>query len=80
MPPDRWAPVLDSHLDETGRLEIPWDVHLQAWHVYARTWGDADQSAETVADRGGFSADELDDLRPGWRDHARSPDGDTGAR
>jgi hypothetical protein len=37
---------------------IPWSTHLAAWEGYAAA-GHGDQSAETVADRGGFSYREV---------------------
>ncbi len=36
---------------------IPWLVHLRAWLAYAAA-GHGDQSAERIAERGGFSYDE----------------------
>jgi hypothetical protein len=46
---------------------IPWSMHLRAWDVYARKWGRS-QSAERLAERGGFHVDELDEFIPGWRE------------
>lgn len=48
---------------------IPWSLHLRAYDVYAAKWGRG-QSAERIAERGGFAVDELDEFVPGWRDEA----------
>ena len=37
---------------------IAWDEHLQAWHAYAKKYGSY-QSAERIAERGGFGWTEL---------------------
>lgn len=37
---------------------IAWPEHLRAWIAYARTYG-TDQSAERIAERGGFGVSEL---------------------
>lgn len=41
-----------------GPGTITWDEHLRAWSVYAAC-GHGDQSAERIAERGGFGYDEL---------------------
>lgn len=46
---------------------IPWSLHLRAWDAYAEKYGRS-QSAERLAERGGFGASELDVFVPGWRD------------
>jgi hypothetical protein len=46
---------------------IPWALHEEAFAVYAEKYGHG-QSAERLAERGGFGAGELDDFVPGWRD------------
>jgi len=48
---------------------IPWSVAEKAYSVYAARYG-RDQSLERIADRGGFYAEELDELHPSWRDEA----------
>lgn len=47
---------------------ITWEAHLKAWEGYYEEYGPI-QSAETVADRGGFSAEELDDFYPEWKNY-----------
>lgn len=37
---------------------IPWDVHLRAWQVYAAV-GNGSQSAERIAELGGFGYGEM---------------------
>lgn len=37
---------------------VPWDVHERAWKVYAAAFGRS-QSAERIAERGGFSYAEM---------------------
>ncbi|GAA2867023.1 hypothetical protein GGQ99_001347 [Aminobacter niigataensis] len=46
---------------------IPWSLHLRAWDVYAKKYGRS-QTAERLAERGGFGTQELDIFVPGWRD------------
>ena len=62
-PPARRAPV-QADLRWTRGLPgsvpgtIPWDVHLRAWDGYAAVGHDT-QSAERIAERGGFSYYEI---------------------
>lgn len=44
---------------------ITWEAHLKAYEVYAEKY--YDQSAERVAERGGFGQEELDEYFPDWR-------------
>lgn len=60
-PMGRWAPVNG----EPGR-RIPWATHEAAWRAYAAKYG-RQQSAERIAERGGFGVVELDMFAPGWR-------------
>jgi hypothetical protein len=46
-------------------LMIPWALAEEAYAAYARRHGRS-QSIERVAERGGFSPEEMDRLRPGW--------------
>jgi hypothetical protein len=39
-------------------VRIPWDIHVRAWQAYA-AFGYGDQSAERIAERGGFGYGEL---------------------
>jgi hypothetical protein len=45
---------------------IPWSTAEKAYGVYRARYGSG-QSLERIAERGGFYAEELDDLFPGWR-------------
>ena len=38
--------------------KVPWDVHVRAWEGYARQFG-CEQSAERIAERGGFGYREM---------------------
>ncbi|WP_053092016.1 hypothetical protein [Stenotrophomonas maltophilia] len=60
--PERRAPVQGYH-GET----IPWRVHGLAWEAYAKKYG-KQQSAERIAERGGFGCEEMDMFVPGWRE------------
>lgn len=51
----------------TARLLVPWGVGVEAWTAYAKKYND-DQSAERIAERGGFGEAEVDEFRPGWRE------------
>jgi hypothetical protein len=70
--PERRAPVQredyrrlpDGTLDRAQRKpagSISWDEHLEAYAPYSRRYG-TDQSAERLAERGGFGYWELFDL------------------
>jgi len=50
-------------IDEPGGAPgtIAWDEHEQVWSAYARRYG-RDQNAERIAERGGFSFDEITQL------------------
>jgi hypothetical protein len=48
------------------RLFVPWHIGAEAWAAYAKKYG-KNQSAERIADRGGFGEDEMNMFRPGWR-------------
>ncbi len=46
---------------------IPWAVADKAYAVYRGRYG-SQQTLERLAERGGFSAGEMDDFYPGWRE------------
>ena len=60
----------DSVRDRSRRtaLAVPWQIGVQAWEQYAKRYGQM-QSAERIAERGGFGESEMDEYAPGWRDH-----------
>jgi hypothetical protein len=51
----------------TGPTSVPWAVAEKAWAAYSAQYG-RQQSVERLAQRGGFSWGEMDELFPGWRD------------
>ena len=55
------APVQVSLAHQRGHGTIAWDEHLYAWSAYSSRFGSA-QSAERIAERGGFGYGELVDL------------------
>jgi len=59
---ERTAPV-------QGHAPIPWSVHEAAWQGYASLYGKR-QSAERIAERGGFGVEEMDDYHPTWREES----------
>lgn len=59
-PTDRIAPV------QGFAQGIPWWLHVEAHNEYAKRY--SGQSAERIAERGGFGIEELDKFIPGWRD------------
>jgi hypothetical protein len=63
----RTAPIQASR---SGR--IPWQVHEAAWKVYAAC-GNGSQSAERIAERGGFSWAEIGLMLGGWNPWAKRP-------
>ena len=52
---------------EYPSYRITWDAHLKAYEVYAQKYGYS-QSAETIAERGGFADGELDMFYPNWKE------------
>ena len=44
---------------------IPWSLHERAWEKYNQRH--RGQSAEKIAERGGFGIEEMDEYFPGWR-------------
>jgi hypothetical protein len=58
-------------LAESGRAlnSVPWHVADRAWRAYDEKYR-CGQTAERLAERGGFSVVELDEYYPGWRDAA----------
>jgi hypothetical protein len=54
----RTAPIQGGGRDRRPDVRIPWDIHVRAWQVYAAA-GYGDQSAERIAERGGFGYSEL---------------------
>lgn len=62
--PAKRAPVQGDYNRATRRYEnagsIAWAEHVEAWEDYARRYG-RDQSAERIAERGGFGYAELVD-------------------
>ena len=55
-------PVMVRH----GRVFVPWAVGVEAWQSYALRF--TGQTAERIAERGGFGDEEMDLYRPGWRE------------
>lgn len=61
--PRRMAPIQDHLIRPVQRGgipagKIPWPIHVLAWRTYHATFGN-DQTAERIAERGGFSWVEL---------------------
>jgi len=57
----RRAPVQNDREHKKGPGSISWDEHLKAHSGYVAKWG-AQQTAERLAERGGFSYGELVDF------------------
>lgn len=51
-----------------NNTRITWAAHLRAYGVYSSIYGSS-QSAERLAQRGGFGEAELNVLYPEWRNH-----------
>ena len=47
---------------------ITFEAHLRAYAIYSAIYG-TQQSAERLAERGGFGTSELDVLYPEWRNY-----------
>lgn len=63
-----WFPVIVAVAGP--KLYVPWLIGVEAWERYAKKYG-GDQSAKRIAERGGFGTEEMDEFRPGWREHIR---------
>ena len=63
-PDERVAPVQDDRGDTVRLSAIPWGLHEALWRIYA-DHGHGSQSAERMAERGGFSRAELGMLAVG---------------
>lgn len=61
---ERRAPVQGDRDHHPG--SIPWHVHVTIWEAYAAIFGH-DQSAERMAERGGFGYREAQLILIGWR-------------
>lgn len=59
-------PLQTSRTAPPGPLSIPWEVAEKAFSAYAARYGRG-QSLERLAQRAGFSWDEMDVFLPGWR-------------
>lgn len=58
MDEERRAPVQGDYRRKRPPGTVAWSEHLKAWRVYANRFGTY-QSAERIAERGGFGFDEL---------------------
>lgn len=73
MQQERWfpvtSPITSRQANQSGPspAQIPWSVAERAYAGYVGRYG-REQSLERVAERGGWYAEELDDLLPGWRE------------
>lgn len=53
---------------------IPWDMHMRAYAVYAKRYGEQKALVEGWC-RGGFATNELDMFIPGWKQELEQRDG-----
>ena len=60
----------DFPIHSGNGITIPWSVAEQAFLGYVKKYGQG-QSLETIAKRGGFGVEELDEFHPEWREHIR---------
>ena len=51
-------------------MKIPWSVAEQAFLGYEKKYGRG-QTLETIAKRGGFGVEEMDEFHPEWREHIK---------
>ena len=49
-------------------IVIPWEFAEIAFRAYEKKYGSG-QSLETIAVRGGFGVEEMDEFCPEWREH-----------
>ena len=55
---ERLAPVQSCRAANKPAGTVPWSLHCKAWEAYAAA-GHGGQSAERIAERGGFSYREI---------------------
>lgn len=70
MGDERMFPLQSSYRSDKAKphpTRIPWSVADKAYAVYRSRYG-SQQTLERLAERGGFSAGEMDDFYPGWRE------------
>ena len=74
IPNDLLRPVRFQDCKETNTPagKIPFVVHLRAYGVYSEMFGKS-QTAERLAERGGFAPGELDVFYPEWRKYIKKP-------
>lgn len=71
LAPEAGTPTPDARTfpiqGPTPHRRIPWWLAEEAYAVYSGRYGTS-QSLERLAERGGFSAGEMDMFAPGWRE------------
>jgi hypothetical protein len=55
---ERWAPVQGEIRTKRPPGMISWEEHVKAWKAYNEMWNSY-QSAERIAERGGFGYEEI---------------------
>jgi len=60
------VPFQEKYLHRGGC--ITFEAHLRAYAIYSAIYG-THQTAERLAERGGFDENELDLFYPEWRNH-----------
>lgn len=53
------------YLKNVRYMGIPWDVHLKIYEGYSKEYGNY-QSADQIAERGGFGYNEVIEFYPEW--------------
>ena len=61
MDKERMVRVIGSKLLRIPDGFISWEEHLEVWEAYHKKWNNT-QSAERIAERGGFYMDEVVEL------------------
>jgi hypothetical protein len=67
----RQFPIQPTPRARPHPTRIPWHIADLAYSVYSARHG-KEQSLERLAERGGFGADEMDDLLPDWRERCEA--------
>ena len=65
---------VSSVLGNPAPTSCSWEAAGIAYSQYSARFG-KDQSLERLAERGGFSANEMDEYYPGWREHTKRDEG-----
>lgn len=69
--PEKLKKVVPYQAAQYKRGYITYEAHLRAYAIYSAIYGTS-QTADRLAERGGFGEAELDAFYPEWRNHIKT--------